>query len=189
VVRKPEQTLETRVLRVTRLRRSRTSHFGAGGGRGGPASTCRAIPKAQIQKLGLLEIRKVDFKYWDSYEPFPRFQIFVYGIRFWRTLTSTFSNIHQPTHGVPPHALPRLYPHQPTTRTGQPRIATRSPSACSARNLFPALPTTVSNIATTNGSWFCTADALDSSTLLKHFTDYGNPLSWRTLDGGCSGIT
>lgn len=127
----PEHALQTRVLRVTRVGRSRTSHFGPLWGGGGPASRTAKNPEATIQKLGLLEIPKVDFKYWDSCEPFPRFQIFpIRNLPLWNFTFHLFkySSAHARRAATrAAHALPRLYPHQPPLHTAQPRIAARSP--------------------------------------------------------------
>lgn len=88
---------------------------------GGPASPTRRIPKGKIQKLGLLEIPKVDFKYWDSYEPLPRFQIFkglLYGS----------------------HAPTPISTHQPPQARHKPATARRSPSVYPRPTPFPTLP-------------------------------------------------
>jgi len=127
----PEHALQTRVLRVTRVGRSRTSHFGPLWGGWGPASRTAKNPEATIQKLGLLEIPKVDFKYWDSCEPFSRFQIFpirnlpLANFTFHLFKYSSARARRAATRAA--HALPHLYPHQPPLHTAQPRIQARSP--------------------------------------------------------------
>jgi hypothetical protein len=89
------------------------------GGEGGPASRSAKNPEAKIQKLGLLEIAKVDFKYWDSRESLQRFQILGIGIRVYGTLTSTFSNIPIPVQAFRHTPTPPT-PHGSTHAHGTP---------------------------------------------------------------------
>ena len=124
----PEHALQTRVLRVTRVGRSRTSHFGPLWGGGGPASRTAKNPEATIQKLGLLEMPKVDFKYWDSCESLPRFQIFPIRNSLLANFTFhlfKYSSAHArraATRAAPP-VPPSAPPH-----TGQPRQRRVAPS-------------------------------------------------------------
>jgi hypothetical protein len=123
----PEHALQTRLLRVTRVGRSRTSHFGPLWGGGGPASRTAKNPEATIQKLGLLEMPKIDFKYWDSCEPFPRFQIFPIRNSLLANFTFhlfKYSSAH--ARRAATRAAPPVPPSAPL-HTAQPRTTARSP--------------------------------------------------------------
>ena len=132
--RTPEHALQNGVLRVTRFGRSRTSHFGPPRGGGGPASRTAKNPEAAIQKLGLLEMPKVDFKYWDSCEPLPRFQIFISTRTAFRPTRCPRTAHHSPraAHHSPRTAHPSHARSPPQPRVARPctRPAPVSPHRC-----------------------------------------------------------